>query len=177
MKAIVYEKYGSPTVLELREVEKPAPKDDEVLIKIHAASVNNWDWDRLTGKPYLYRLISGISTPKLKILGADIAGKVEEIGKDVTKFKPGEEVYGDLCQGNWGGFAEYVLAPQALIEHGTYRLADSVSDDQSTFIEPLACVVHGMNRAGLRPGSTRRPRIPAEVGSSATTAAGWISPT
>jgi len=112
MKAITYKKYGTPAVLQLEEVPKPSPGDNEVLVKVHASSVNNWDWDRLTGKPYLYRLISGISKPKLNILGADIAGVVESVGHNVSKFKPGDEVYGDMCEGNWGGFAEYVIAKE-----------------------------------------------------------------
>lgn len=110
MKAIVYEKYGSPEVLELSEVERPVPKEDEVLVKIHATSINSWDWDRLTGKPYLFRLISGISKPKFKILGCDISGTVVETGSDKNKFKPGEMVFGDISEGSWGGFAEYVCA-------------------------------------------------------------------
>ncbi len=112
MKAIVYEKYGSSQNLKLTVVEKPVPGDDEVLVKVHAVSVNNWDWDRLTGRPYLYRLISGLSKPKLKILGADVAGTVETVGNNVTRFKPGDAVYGDLSEGNWGGFAEYALAKE-----------------------------------------------------------------
>jgi NADPH:quinone reductase-like Zn-dependent oxidoreductase len=112
MKAVIYEKYGAPDVLKLKEIDTPIAGDNEVLIKVHAASVNSWDWDRLTGKPYLYQLISGIGKPKLKILGADVAEKVEAIGSNVSKFKPGDEVYGDLSEGNWGGFAEYVCAPE-----------------------------------------------------------------
>lgn len=110
MKAIDYKKYGSPNVLKLQDIEKPIPKDDEVLVKVQASSINSWDWDRLTGKPYLYRLLSGITKPKLKVLGADIAGIVEQVGKNVTHIKAQDEVYGDMCEGNWGGFAEYVCA-------------------------------------------------------------------
>jgi len=112
MKAIVYEKYGSPEVLELKEIARPEPGDHEILVKVHAASVNSWDWDRLTGKPKLYRLIFGIRKPALMILGADIAGTVESVGKNVKKFKPGDGVFGDLCEGQWGGFAEYALASE-----------------------------------------------------------------
>ena len=117
MKAIIYTKYGSPDVLELKEVEKPIPKDNEVIIKVHAASVNNWDWDRLTGKPYLYRLLSGISKPKLQILGADVAGTVESIGKSVKHLKVGDEVFGDLSEGKWGAFAEYACARENELIH------------------------------------------------------------
>ena len=117
MKALVYQKYGSIDVLELKEVPKPEPKSDEVLVKILAASVNNWDWDRLTGRPYLYRLLSGITKPKLNILGADISGIVESVGNNVKSVKAGEHVYGDLSAGNWGGFAEYVCAPEKTLTH------------------------------------------------------------
>jgi len=111
MKAIVYNKYGSPDFLELKEVEKPAPKDNEVLIKVHAASINSWDWDMLTGRPLEYRLMSGLLKPtKTKILGCDIAGRIEAVGRNIKQFQPGNDVFGDLCEGFWGGFAEYVCA-------------------------------------------------------------------
>lgn len=111
MKAVVYHEYGSPEVLELKEVETPIPKDNEVLIKVHVTSVNSWDWDLLRGKPFIVRLVGGgISKPKINILGCDIAGTVEAIGKKVTQFKVGDEVFGDLSGGNWGGFADYVCA-------------------------------------------------------------------
>jgi NADPH:quinone reductase-like Zn-dependent oxidoreductase len=114
MKAIVYTKYGSPDVLQLKEVEKPIPKDDEVLIKVHAASINSWDWDMLTGRPLEYRLLSGILRPtKTKILGCDIAGRIEVVGRNITQFHPGDDVFGDLCEGFWGGFAEYVCARES----------------------------------------------------------------
>jgi NADPH:quinone reductase-like Zn-dependent oxidoreductase len=111
MKAIVYNKYGSPDVLRLADVEKPSPKDDEVLIKVHAASINSWDWDMLTGRPLEYRLFSGLLKPKkTKILGCDISGKIETIGREIKRFNLGDEVFGDLSAGSWGGFAEYVCA-------------------------------------------------------------------
>lgn len=111
MKAIVYETYGLPDVLEMREVEKPFPKDDEVLIKVQAASINSWDWDMLTGRPLEYRLFSGLFKPKkTPILGCDIAGRIETVGSNVKQFHPGDDVFGDLCEGSWGGFAEYVCA-------------------------------------------------------------------
>ena len=113
MKAIVYHKYGTPEVLQLKEVPTPTPKDNEVLIKIHATSVNSWDWDLLRGTPFLVRLVGGgISKPKISILGADIAGTVEATGKNVTRFKVGDEAFGDLSGGNWGGFAEFVCAQE-----------------------------------------------------------------
>ncbi|MBW2410718.1 MAG: NAD(P)-dependent alcohol dehydrogenase [Deltaproteobacteria bacterium] len=112
MKAIVYAKYGSPDVLEFREVAKPIPDDHEVRIKVHAASINSWDWDMLTGRPLEYRLFFGVLKSKYKILGCDIAGRVEAVGCGITQFKPGDHVFGDLCEGSWGGFAEYVCARQ-----------------------------------------------------------------
>jgi NADPH:quinone reductase-like Zn-dependent oxidoreductase len=113
MKAIVYQEYGSPDVLELKEVEKPTPKDNEVLVKVHAASVNSWDWDRLRGTPFLTRLW-GLRKPKNKILGTDIAGRVEAVSRNVKQLQPGDEVFGELSRRfistGWGGFAEYVCA-------------------------------------------------------------------
>ncbi len=96
MKAIVLTKYGPPDVLELKEVEKPTPKDDEVLIKVDAASVNDWDWCLMRGTPFFIRLLCGLLQPKIKILGVDVAGKVKAVGQRVKQFQPGDEVYGDL---------------------------------------------------------------------------------
>ena len=110
MKAIVYTKYGPPDVLELKEVEKPTPEDDEVLIKVHAASVNDWDWCLVRGKPFFIRLLCGLLKPKIKIPGVDVAGQVEAVGRNVMKFQPGDEVYGDISECGFGGFAEYVCA-------------------------------------------------------------------
>jgi len=108
MKAIVYEKYGPPEVLQFTEVEKPAPKADEVLVKVQAASVNPLDWHAMRGQPFLQRLESGFPYPKVKILGADVAGTVEAVGENVSAFQPGDEVYGDLYWCGLGAFAEYV---------------------------------------------------------------------
>jgi NADPH:quinone reductase-like Zn-dependent oxidoreductase len=108
MKAIVYSKYGTPDVLELKEVDKPIAKENEVLIKVHAVSINDWDLGLLQGD-LINRLINGLFKPKIKILGSDIAGRIEAVGKNVKKFRIGDEVYGDLS-GRWGGFAEYSCA-------------------------------------------------------------------
>ncbi len=108
MKAIYYTEYGSYDVLQIKEVEKPAPKEDEVLIKVHAASINSWDWGLVTGTPKIFRLFA--SKPKHKIAGADVAGTVESVGTKVTKLRPGDRVYGDLCENGFGAFAEYTCA-------------------------------------------------------------------
>lgn len=108
MKAIVYHRYGFPDELKLVEVEKPVPKDDEVLIKVLAVSVNRSDWETLIGKP-LYARIGGLFKPGRQILGSDIAGRVEVAGRTNRQFQPGDEVFGDIL-GRMGGFAEYVCA-------------------------------------------------------------------
>jgi NADPH:quinone reductase-like Zn-dependent oxidoreductase len=107
MKAIVSTRYGSPDVLELKEVEKPSPKDNEVLVKVQAASLNAADWHLLRGKPLITRpMAGGLLRPKRKIPGSDIAGQVEAIGTNVTQFQSGDEVFGSCL----GGFAEYACA-------------------------------------------------------------------
>ena len=112
MKAIVYEKYGPPDVLQLKEVEKPTPKDDEVLIKVHAASANPADWHLLRATPFFARLAVGLLKPKYKILGCDIAGRADAVGRNVKQFHPGDEVFGDRFACGWGGFAEYVAVAE-----------------------------------------------------------------
>ncbi len=107
MKAIVYTKYGSPDVLHLEEVEKPTPKDDEVLVKVHAASANPLDWHFMRGAPFLVRLADGLLKPKATRLGADVAGRVEAVGSNVTRFQPGDEVFGDISGSGLGSFAQY----------------------------------------------------------------------
>lgn len=116
MKAIVYTKYGPPEVMGLREVEKPIPTDDEVLVKVYAASVNYSDWAFVRGKPFMLRLMDQAPfRPKHPILGADISGVVESVGKHVRQFASGDQVYGDLSTSGWGGFAEYAVAPKDVI--------------------------------------------------------------
>jgi NADPH:quinone reductase-like Zn-dependent oxidoreductase len=105
MKAFVYYKYGSPDVLRCEEIEKPIAGDNEVLIKVHAVSVNPLDWHFMRGKPWPVRLASGLLTPKNKVLGCDIAGRVEAVGRNVREFQPGDEVFGTK---SLGGLAEYV---------------------------------------------------------------------
>ncbi len=106
MKAIVYTKYGSPDVLQLQEVEKPVPGDDQIRVRVYAASVNALDWHFLRGTPLLLRFQFGLLKPKNKILGYDIAGRVDAVGKNVTRFQPGDEIFGGMGFG-LGSFAEY----------------------------------------------------------------------
>jgi NADPH:quinone reductase-like Zn-dependent oxidoreductase len=113
LKAIVYTEYGGPEVLQVKEVEKPFPKENEVLIKVYAASINDWDWGLLHGD-FVNRMLNGLLKPKRKILGCDIAGRIEAVGKNVTSYKTGDDVYGDLS-GQWGGFAEYACARETAL--------------------------------------------------------------
>jgi len=111
MKAIVLTKYRSPDYFELKEIEKPKPKGNQVLVKDFAVAINSWDWEILIAKPFVNRLMAGLLKPKrIKILGCDIAGRVESVGKNVKRFQPGDEVFGDLSRCGWGGLAEYVCA-------------------------------------------------------------------
>ncbi len=131
MKAIVYSEYGSPDVLRLEEVAKPIPKDDEVLIRIRAASVNALDCHFMHGRPWLMRLVAGVRRPKVTRLGVDVAGRIEAIGSRVTAFHPGDEVFG-VCR---GAFAEYACAPMSRIA----IKSASVSFEHAAAL-PVACV-------------------------------------
>jgi NADPH:quinone reductase-like Zn-dependent oxidoreductase len=138
MKAIVYHNYGSPDTLRLEDIPAPIPGDDEVLVKVHAVSINSWDWDMLTGKPFEYRFFGGLLKPKsTKIHGCDIAGQVEAVGKNVKHFQVGDEVFGDLSEGGWGAFAEYVC---------THENELFLKPSNMTF-EEAACMSHGGNLA------------------------------
>src|ERR1035437_8488953 len=150
MKAIVYTKYGPPDVLELKEVEKPAPNDDEVLIKVHAASVNPAELHLLRADPFFARFYSGILKPKNTILGADIAGRVEAVGKNVKQFHIGDEVFGDLSDCGWGGFAQYVCAP----ENALGLKPANLSFEEAAAV-PLAAIasLQGLrNKGKIQPG-------------------------
>ena len=130
MKAIVYTKYGSPDILELKELEKPIPKDDEVLIKICAASVNPLDWHFMRGTPFFLRIMTGLFKPKITRLGRDIAGKVESVGGGVTRFKQGDEVFGSCT----GAFAEYVCTSELKL----VLKPDNVSFEQAACVNVAA---------------------------------------
>jgi len=112
MKAIVQDRYGSPDVLRLEKIEVPAVGDGDVLVRVHAAALNAYDWHAMRGDPYVARLSFGLRRPRLRIRGRDFAGRVEAVGRDVTRLRPGDEVYGETG----GTFAEYVSVPQDLVE-------------------------------------------------------------
>src|SRR2546422_10277663 len=112
MKAIVYTTYGSPDVLQLKEVARSTPKDNEVLVQVHAASVNAADWHLMRGTPFLARLVNGLQKPKNTKLGADVAGRVEAVGRNVTQFQVGDDVFGCIPLNELGSFAEYVCAQE-----------------------------------------------------------------
>ena len=137
MKAIAYHNYGSPDVLKYGEIEKPAAGDNEVLVKVHAASVNPLDWHFMRGTPYVMRIGSGLRQPKDTRLGVDAAGQVEVVGRNVTQFKSGDEVFG-LCQ---GAFAEYACAPERKLamkpDNVTFEQAASVPVAAITALQSL----------------------------------------
>ncbi|MFT4413804.1 NAD(P)-dependent alcohol dehydrogenase [Fredinandcohnia humi] len=133
MKAVIYEKYGPPEVLTLREIEKPVPKDNEVLVKIHAASLNYGNLVLLKGEPFVARFAFGLFKPKYPIPGGDIAGRIEAVGNKITQFQPGDDVFGDLSVFGWGGFAEYIAVP----EHAVARMPGNLTYEEAAAI-PMA---------------------------------------
>jgi len=116
MKAMVFHSYGTPDVLELREIEKPAIQEYEVLVKVQAASLNFGDQALLRGKPWIIRLMGyGLLNPKYKVIGTDIAGRVEAVGSTVQGFQPGDEVFADVSECGFGAFAEYAAVPEVAL--------------------------------------------------------------
>jgi NADPH:quinone reductase-like Zn-dependent oxidoreductase len=151
MKAIVCDRYGSPDVLRLEELPPPrVERDDDVLVKIAATSVNSWDWDLLTCTPRLMNRISSPRGPRHRVLGADVAGRVEAVGPDVTRFSPGDAVYGDVSGCGWGGLGEYVSVPERVLA----PMPAGLSFEQAAAV-PQAGVLalQGLRyRSELRPG-------------------------
>jgi NADPH:quinone reductase-like Zn-dependent oxidoreductase len=143
MKAIICSKYGSPNVLQLREVSKPVPQEDEVLIQIHAASLNSRDLRMLRANPFFMRLMpGGLFRPKNEILGADLAGRVKAIGRLIRQFQPGDEVFGYLPSATGRGtFAEYVCAQESLLAlkpaNLTFEQAAAVPEAAMTALQGL----------------------------------------
>ena len=150
MRAIIQQKYGSPDVLELEDVDKPVVKDDQVLVRVQAASVNPLDWHFLRGTPRFARLVMGLRRPKIKILGADVAGRVGAVGGNVTQFQPGDEVFGDTFERGLGTFADYVCVPEDRIvlkpTSTTFEEAAAVSVAAITALQGLR------DKGKIRPG-------------------------
>ena len=150
MKAIVNTEYGSPDVLRYEDVEKPAPKANEVLVRVHASSINAGDWHLLRADPWMVRLMFGLTKPKINILGADIAGRVEAVGESVTGFKVGDAVYGDISEVGFGAFAEYASVPEGVLamkpETLSYEEAAAVPAGALTALQALRD--HGKIQAG-----------------------------
>jgi len=151
MKAIVYTKYGPPDdVLELKEVEKPTPKDDEVLVEVHASSVNFNNLANVKGKPLVARLWSGLLKPKDKIPGGDVAGRVETVGRNVRQFQPGDEVFGELSLYGCGAFAEYVCVPEKVL---ALKPANISFEEAAAVPQAAAVALHGLRDKGqIQPG-------------------------
>ena len=139
MKAIVCNQYGSPDVLELKEIKKPFPTENQVLVKVHSASLNFGNLVLLKGKPFLARFAFGLTKPKYSIPGGDIAGTVEAVGKNVQLFKVGDKVFGDLSGCGWGGFAEYVTAPEYAF--ALKILAPTASNPSGTTIRRITTAI------------------------------------
>ncbi|MCG2588805.1 NAD(P)-dependent alcohol dehydrogenase [Rhodohalobacter sulfatireducens] len=115
MKAILLKKYGTPYDLTIGKVAKPVPKHNEVLVRVHSASINDWDWGLVRGKPFVIRLFFGLRKPKIQFPGVDISGKIEALGSNVSSFEIGDEIYCDLSDCGLGGFAEYVCVPEKIL--------------------------------------------------------------
>ncbi len=148
MKAFVYTKYGPPEVLQLKEVAKPTPKDDEVLIKVRAVSVNRSDWEGLRGKP-LYARLGGLLRPRQQILGSDIAGRVEMAGRNIRRFRPGDEVFGDILP-RLGGFAEYVCARESAL---ALKPASMTFEEAAAIPQAAVIALQGIrDKAQVQPG-------------------------
>lgn len=145
MKAMRYTEYGSPEVLQLKDVEKPTPGDDQVLIKIQAASVTFGDLAAVKGEPFLARLSLGLREPKYQVPGKDVAGQVEAVGSNVREFQPGDEVYGDLSACGWGAFAEYVAVPEIAI---TQKPANITFEQAAAVPESAVVTLQGLRGKG-----------------------------
>jgi NADPH:quinone reductase-like Zn-dependent oxidoreductase len=152
MKAMVYTQYGSVEVLQLREVEQPWPKDDELLINVQASSVTYGDLAAVKGKPFIIRFSLGLRMPKYRILGKDVAGRVEAVGQRVKGFKPGDEVFGDLSECGWGAYAEYACAS----ENSLVSKPHNMSFGQAAAVPESAVVaLQGLRNIGeIKPGQS-----------------------
>ena len=151
MQAVVYQRYGSADVLSLEEVAKPTPNDGEVLVAVRAPSNNAWDWGLVTGKPFLARMSGGgFFRPKHRVPGGDVAGVVEAVGAKVTRFKAGDEVFGDLASAVWGSFAEYACAPEGALVR---KLAAMTFSQAASLPQAATLAMQGVKYdRSIRPG-------------------------
>ena len=152
MKALRIRQYGSPDFLEIGEIEEPAPKENQVLVKVHAVSINDWDWALILATPFVpNRLMAGLLRPKI-VVGSDIAGRVESVGSKVTRFRPGDEVYGDLSACGFGGFAEFVCAPEGAM---TIKPSGMSFEQAAAIPQAGMLALQGIMAGGpVRPGQT-----------------------
>ena len=150
MKAIVRETYGPPEVLHLAEVPVPPVGDGDVLVRVRAASANAGDWHLLRGTPLPFRLVAGLRTPRFRIIGTDIAGVVEAVGRSVTQFRPGDEVFGELSRCGFGAYAEFAVAPERAL---ALKPAD-LSFEEAAALPTAGCTA----LQGLRKGRIQRAR-------------------
>ena len=151
MKAIVQVEYGSADVLRLENVHKPAVQDNQVLVRVYGTSVNAGDWHLMRGTPFFIRLMfGGLLKPKIKTLGCDMAGRVEAIGKDVTQFQPGDEVFGDLSESGFGAFAEYVCTTEAAL---AIKPVNTTFEEAATVPGAALAALQGLRDVGqIQPG-------------------------
>ena len=149
MKAIVRETYGSPDVLHLEDVPVPAVGDADVLVRVHAASANAGDWHLLRGTPFPFRLVAGLRTPKFKIIGTDIAGRVEAVGRTVTRFRPGDDVFGELSRCGFGAYAEFAAAPEQAL---ALKPADLSFEEAATLPTAGCTALQGLRKGRIQAG-------------------------
>ncbi len=173
MNAMVRRRYGGPEVLALEELETPRPRDRELLIKVRAASLNLGDWELLTGRPFLFRILvrlfvpaprlrprpargglaAALLEPRIKVLGGDFAGRIEAVGREVTRFRPGDEVFGDAYAAGMGAFADYVCVPETAAlaaKPAAMSFEEAAAIPQAAFIALQAIRDKGRVRAGQR---------------------------
>src|SRR5690242_5830227 len=149
MKAIVRETYGPPEVLHLEDVPVPPVRDGEVLVKVRAASANAGDWHLLRGTPLPFRIVAGVRTPRFKIIGSDIAGHVEAVGRNVTSFSPGDAVFGELSRSGFGAYAEFAVAPESALALKPHNL----SFEEAAALPTAGCTaLQGLRKGGIQRG-------------------------
>ena len=150
MKAILLKEYGPPNKLKIGEVSKPIPKDDEVLVRVHSASINDWDWGLIRGNPFIIRLFFGLRKPKVEIPGVDISGKIEAVGKNVRSFSIGDDIFCELWDCGFGGFAEYVCVPENAL---SIKPANLSFNEAAALPHAGILAIQGLlNKAPFRPG-------------------------